>query len=79
MSGKLYSLLEGSNTVDSFCWKFIPFRAAFLNKHGLTPVYNFEWCPKCKNLKDNRRFMERVLDFFEKEFYAWNFECNKPT
>jgi hypothetical protein len=28
--GKLYTLMEGSSTVDAFCWKFYPIRYAFL-------------------------------------------------
>lgn len=45
LSGKLYTILQGSNTINNFCWKFLPIRAATLNDEGITPGYNFQWCP----------------------------------
>lgn len=38
-SGKLFSLMNGSTTVYSFFWKFIPLRTLFLNKFNVTPSY----------------------------------------
>lgn len=37
--GRLYSLMNGSTTVYSFYWKFMPLRALFLNKQGIKPGY----------------------------------------
>lgn len=39
--GKLFSLMKGTNTVDAFFWRFLPFRVAFLNRLGITPTYIF--------------------------------------
>ena len=37
--GKLYSLMEGSATVDGFFVRFLPVRASFLNKYDIIPGY----------------------------------------
>jgi hypothetical protein len=37
--GKLHSLMNGSETLSAFFWKFIPARALFLNGYGITPEY----------------------------------------
>jgi hypothetical protein len=37
--GRLFLLMNGSATVYSFFWKFIPIRALFLNKFGIKPSY----------------------------------------
>jgi hypothetical protein len=42
-SGKLHSLMEGSATVDSFFWRFVPVRAEFLNGQ---PVNGAKLVPK---------------------------------
>ena len=39
LCGRLFSLMNGSTTVYSFFWKFIPLRALFLNKFGIKPSY----------------------------------------
>jgi hypothetical protein len=44
--GKLHNLLEGSSTVDAYCWKFLPIRYRFIiEKHG-----SIEYC--LTSLKD---------------------------
>ena len=37
--GKLHALMEGSTSIHSFFLKFMPVRALFLKKHGITPEY----------------------------------------
>lgn len=39
LSGKLYSLMAGSTTVQSFFWKFLPIRASYLTNYDITPYY----------------------------------------
>ena len=39
LCGKLFSLMNGSTTVYSFFWKFIPLRTLFLNKYNIMPSY----------------------------------------
>lgn len=41
LNGKLYSLMNGSATVNAFYFKFVPIRASFLNAHGIIPKYIF--------------------------------------
>ncbi|NWG75029.1 MAG: hypothetical protein HXY24_10550 [Rubrivivax sp.] len=41
LSGKLYSLINGTATVNAFYMKFIPIRATFLNEHYIIPKYIF--------------------------------------
>jgi hypothetical protein len=39
--GKLFSLMDGSCTVDGFFWRFLPVRVAFLNTYNIEPEYLF--------------------------------------
>lgn len=39
--GKLFSLMNGSCTVDGFFWRFLPVRVAFLNTYNIVPEYLF--------------------------------------
>ena len=39
--GKLYSLMQGTSTIDGFFWRFLPVRSAFLNELDITPTYVF--------------------------------------
>lgn len=36
---KLFTLLEGSATVDGFFWRFLPVRVAYLNEYSIRPSY----------------------------------------
>ncbi len=38
-AGRIEDILRESNTVDAFCWKFLPIRAACLKVHGLAGSY----------------------------------------
>lgn len=37
--GKLHELIDGAATVQSYFWRFIPVRVAFLNQHNIIPEY----------------------------------------
>lgn len=51
-AGKLFTLLQGRNTVDHFCWRFLPFRAQLLNSSKrIRPKYFFMWCDAHKKQK----------------------------
>ncbi|MEW6657671.1 MAG: hypothetical protein AB1424_03325 [Thermodesulfobacteriota bacterium] len=39
LAKRLQYLMEGGETVESFFWKFMPIRAAFLNKDNIIPEY----------------------------------------
>ncbi|MEW5948525.1 MAG: hypothetical protein AB1711_03845 [Thermodesulfobacteriota bacterium] len=57
ISGKLFSLMNGSSTVYSFYWKFIPLRALFLNKQnpkikpGYISIEEYIFSDSTKNAK----------------------------
>jgi hypothetical protein len=36
---KLHALLTGPDTIDSYFWRFLPYRAKFLNELGIIPKY----------------------------------------
>ena len=40
-SGKLFSIMNGSGTVDAFFLRFIPIRAHILNQFGIIPIYHY--------------------------------------
>ena len=67
---KLYALLHGSATVDSYCWKFLPIRAFFLNKEEITPEYLFMRCPSCNAEKQQSTRMGTLKRFFNATFRA---------
>lgn len=39
--GKLYTLMEGSATVEGFFWRFVLIRSTYLGAYGIKPTYKF--------------------------------------
>lgn len=88
LAGKLYTVLEGSNTVDNFCWRFLPFRIRFLNEsRNISPYYFFEWCPIHDHGKVNQKegWLEKTFesilwfDKMKKPKWSKNKEWDKET
>ena len=57
--GRLHVLLEGSTTVSGFFWRFLPIRAAFLNKYNIIPKYEFAQ-ERLLELRDRATLMEET-------------------
>jgi hypothetical protein len=38
--GELHSIMNGSKTINAFCWRFLQFRVEYLNAIGIKPFYS---------------------------------------
>ncbi len=49
--GKLYTLMEGSGTIEGYCIRFVPARAEYLNAFDLIPDYELLFDPDINPIK----------------------------
>jgi hypothetical protein len=63
--------MEGSATVDTFCWKLLPFRVKFLNQKKIIPNYLLA------SLIDERK--SEIMDFMKENKLEDYFEEDKEN
>jgi len=68
-AGKLYTLMEGSATVDKFCWKYLPFRVRFLNQKKICPNYLLAKLVETRKDEITTFLKENNLEGKYKEFF----------